>query len=171
MLGRMTHETRRGGWLLVLGLFMTATARAEPPAVDDVRALLSGYEAGPSDAELRALGSEAPITLQALYARQDELPFIRLRAVEAMAAFPTPETRAFLKHVASDTNQSDLFVRIAVVAMVRAFGDAALPDVEPYLRSDRPVIREAAVRAVGRMHSPAARRAFRACQTLRRDRR
>jgi HEAT repeat protein len=101
-------------------------------------------------------------TLVALYDDPNEAPYVRLRAVYVCAHFPTPATRMFLRAVASAPGQSDLFVRAALEALVRGFGDAALGDVRPYLDHADPSVREGAARSLGRLRAPGAAVALRA---------
>lgn len=123
-----------------------ASAAAQPSA-ERVVEMLSSYEDGPSRIEWRALGSDTVGVLVALYQDDEQPTYVRLRAVAASAHFPIPATRTFLRAVASTPRQNDLFVRHAVLALGRAFGEAALGEISPYLEHRFPVVREAAARA------------------------
>ena len=123
--------------------------------------MLSGIEDVPSLEDWRRVGPDALPHLLALYNDVDEVPFVRLRAVGATAAFPQPAVRTFLTAVASAREQSDLFIAEAVNAMGRAFGGQALEDLVGYLGHPEPVVREAAARRLGAIGSPPATSALR----------
>jgi HEAT repeat protein len=137
-------------------LSLPGPASATPPSKERVRMMLSGFEDVPSAAHFRALGPETLPVLIELYRDRSQPPFVRLRSVHAVGHFPTPATRTFLLAVARAPGQSDLFIREAVLALGRAFGERALSDVRPFLESPEPVVREGAALAIGRVGSPAA---------------
>jgi HEAT repeat protein len=138
-----------------------ATVSANPPTKAQVRAMLSGFEDVPTAAHFRALGPGALPVLIALYDDAREPGYVRMRAVAATAHFPTPATRTFLRAVARAPRQNDLFVREAVVALGRAFGERAIGDVTPFLESRHVTVREAAARTLGRIGTPRALDALR----------
>ncbi|HBQ12765.1 MAG: HEAT repeat domain-containing protein [Sandaracinaceae bacterium] len=156
---------------LLTALLVAQTAAAQAaPSRDRVRQLLSGIEDVPSDADWQRLGDGALPVLIDLYADGDEAPYVRLRAVDAVAAFPRTATRTFLLAVAQAEGQSDLFVRQAVLALARGFGRAALSDLRPFLAHDEAVVREAAARALGGIGGDEATAALRARLEVERDR-
>lgn len=152
-------------WVLVPAL---ASAQAAPSR-RQVRAMLSGIEHTPTEADWRRIGAGALPLLIDLYADRSEPAFVRLRAIGATAAFPGPATRTFLLAVARAEGQSDLFIREAVNALARAFGSRASADVAPFLEHDEPVVRDAAARALGRIGGRDATRALRARLHAERD--
>ena len=131
----------------------TALTRAE------VRSLLSGIEATPSAADWRRIGPRVLPHLIALYNEPREAPFVRLRAIDATGAFPTPATRTFLLAVVRARPQNDLFARRAVTTLARAFGSRAIPDLIEFLDHREPTVREAAVNALA-VHGSDAERAL-----------
>ena len=156
---------------LLTALLVAQTASAQAaPSRDRVRQLLSGIEDVPSDADWQRLGDGALPVLIDLYADGDEAPYVRLRAVGAVAAFPRTATRTFLLAVAQAEGQSDLFVRQAVLALARGYGRAALSDLRPFLAHDEAVVREAAARALGGIGGDEATAALRARLEVERDR-
>ncbi len=127
-----------------------------------MRQLLSGIEDVPTDAQWRRLGDGSLPVLIELYNDSSEAPFVRLRAVGAVGAFPRAAVRTFLLAVARVDGQNDLFVREAVVTLARAFGTEAASDLLPFLDHDEPVVREATARALGGMRATRVSRALRA---------
>ncbi len=150
--------------MLLPALFLLALvpsfASAQQPSRERVREMLSGIEDVPTADEWRRVGDGALPVLIELYADASEAPFVRLRAVGAVAAFPREATRTFLLAVASAPRQSDLFIREAVLALGRAFGQRAVTDIRPYLAHRESVVREAAARALGAIGGPDATRAL-----------
>ena len=147
--------------LVALGcLLLPAAVQATPPTKAQLAQMLSGYEHTPGASEWRALGGETLPVLIDLYDDAGVPSYVRLRAVHAVSFYPSPATRTFLLAVARAPRQSDLFVRQAVLGLVRAFGARALADVEPFLAHPEPVVREAAAAGLGRIHSQPARDAL-----------
>lgn len=134
-------------------------AHADDALRERIVTLLSAYEGVNDPAIWRGLGPESETLAQlvALYNDGDQPGFVRLRAVGAAAHFPSPAARTFFRAVASQAGQGDLFVRQAVASMARAFGDAALEDVEPYLAHRETIVRETAAQALGAMRIARAR--------------
>lgn len=147
--------------LFVSLLVAPALAAAQnAPTREQVRAMLSGIEDTPTEADWRRLGDGALPVLIDVYTDRTAPGFVRLRAVGATAAFPRAATRTFLLAVANAEGQSDLFVREAVNALARGFGQAASGDVAGFLGHEAPVVREAAARALGRIGGADATRAL-----------
>jgi HEAT repeat protein len=142
-------------------LLVSASAEATPPSKAELSRLLSGYEDVPPASAFGAWGPETLSVLVDLYQDTDQPPFVRIRAVSAAAHYPTPAARTFLLAVARAPRQSDLFIREAVVSLGRAFGPRAVDDVRPFLRHREPVVREGAVIALNRIHTPEALSALR----------
>jgi hypothetical protein len=151
-------------------LLLPATASATPPTKADLVQMLSGYEDTPGAEAWRALGAEALPVLIDLYDDAGEPPYVRLRAVHAVSFYPSPATRTFLLAVARAPRQGDLFVRQAVLSLVRAFGARSVPDAAPFLLHREPVVREAAAAGLGRVHTTSARDALRARLPVETDR-
>lgn len=153
----------------ILCLLVPVGASAQAPSRERVRAMLSGIEEVPTDADWRRLGDATLPVLIELYTDRSEAPYVRLRAVGATGAFPREATRTFLLAVANAEGQSDLFVREAVHALARAFGPRAVGDVRGFLGHPEPVVREAAARALGRIGGAEATQALRARLGVERD--
>jgi HEAT repeat protein len=134
-----------------LAIMVPMIAHAQAPTRERVRAMLSGIEDVPTEAQWRQVGDGALPILIDLYNTPSEPPFIRLRAVSAVAAFPQPAVRTFLLAVARAERQGDLYVREAVISLARAFGRAAIADLTPFLDHGEPVVREATANALGRI--------------------
>ncbi|HEY8426763.1 MAG TPA: HEAT repeat domain-containing protein [Sandaracinaceae bacterium] len=155
--------------LLVLAPAIASAQQTQPPTRAEVRAMLSGIEDVPTDADFRRLGDAVLPILIELYADPNEAPFVRLRAVGAAGAFPREATRTFLLAVANAEGQSDLFVREAVLALARAFGPRAASDLRRFLSHPQPIVRESAARALGRVGTREAADALRARLPVERD--
>jgi HEAT repeat protein len=148
---------------LSLGLVLVllgATARAEPP-VERVRALLSGYEQGPTAGALRALGPGTLDVLMTLAEDPAERLHVRLRALGATAHFPEPRTRAFLLRVARQRGQDELLARQAVAALSRGFGVAAMDELTGFLRHEHAFVRRVAARGLARIGTEECKRRLR----------
>lgn len=148
--------------LTLLPAAAAAQTQRRAPTRAQVRELLSGIEDVPSAEDWRRVGDGALPHLIALYTDASEPPYVRLRAVGATAAFPSPAVRTFLEAVAGAEDQSDLFIAEALAALGRAFGEDAVPAIDDYLSHAEPVVREAAARQLGRIGNAPARRALQA---------
>lgn len=146
---------------LVAALLAPGAVSAQAPSQARVRQPLSGFEETPGAATWHALGPRTLGVLIDLYEDASVPPYVRLRVVHAVSFYPSAATRTFLRAVASAPRQSDLFVRQALLSLARAFGPRAVDDVAPYLEHAEPVVREGAVRALGRIGTPEAREALR----------
>jgi HEAT repeat protein len=147
------------GLLLALPLAPTSPERAQAQAAtispDGVLAMLSGFEEVPTREDWRALG-RGVLPVLARIADDDQHPgYVRIRAVQAAAAFATPAARGILRRALRD--REPLVVREATLAMQQAFGGSALADVAPLLAHRDTAVREAAIRALGAMKTEAAR--------------
>ncbi|MBX3247892.1 MAG: HEAT repeat domain-containing protein [Myxococcales bacterium] len=155
---------RARSFILVVFILAAAAASSVSPAlaqatltVERMRGMLSGIDTVPSDATWARLGPEAVEVLIAVYEDPATPFFVRLRAVSALAHYPTPAARTFLERVARAPDQSVLVVRRALVALGEAFGDGAFESVRPFLRHPDAAIRRAAVELLVRMDSGRAR--------------
>jgi len=146
---------------LVYALVLAPAGASATPSRTDLRAALSTFERT-DNATLRSLGTPEEIVagLVALYDDPREPPFVRMRAVRAVSMFPLPASRTFLLAVAETSDQSDLFVREALLALSHAFGAVAATDLRPFLSDARPVVREAAVVGLSTFMNPTVRRWF-----------
>ncbi|MCA9606340.1 MAG: HEAT repeat domain-containing protein [Myxococcales bacterium] len=156
------------GLFFLLALPTLASAQAAPSR-ERVREMLSGIEHTPSDADWQRLGDGVLPVLMELYQHTDEAPYVRMRAVGAVGAFPRPAVRTFLLAVARAEGQNDLMVREAVVTLARAFGPDAVGDLRPFLAHDEVVVREATARALGRVGTRDATAALRQRLSVERD--
>lgn len=141
----------------LLVTLVSSSAFADPPSIDRVRTLLSSFEAVAPEAAWRALGPETVQVLRALYEDRDELPFVRMRAVEVAGYYPTEASHTFLREVVRTPDQNDLILRRALRSLTRAFGEQAIDDVRPFLTHRVVIVREAAVRALATVEVPRVR--------------
>ncbi|MEM9068270.1 MAG: HEAT repeat domain-containing protein [Myxococcota bacterium] len=155
--------------LVAVAIGLAVPARADAPSKTRVRELLSGIEEIPPRAVWRALGPETLGVLIELYNDASEPGFVRLRAVVVAGHFPNEACRTFLRAVATAPGQSDLFARNAVLALGRGFGVRALEELGSYLRHREPLVRQAAVRSLGEIATPAARSLLEGRMRLERD--
>ncbi len=154
---------------LLPNLASPGTTFADPPDKDRVRQLLSGFEGVAPQTAWRALGPSTVAVLAELYDDASEPPFIRMRAVQVSAYYPTEATRTFLRRVVQAPDQNDLILRRAVMAFTTAFGEGALEDVRPFLSHRTGLIREAAIRAVAQVGTPSALALLQARLRIERD--
>mgnify|MGYP001794323079 CR=1 FL=1 len=158
-MGPMPHAPTRALAALAFVFVLASAARpaaAQAPTLTSVRAMLSGYESVPTLAEWRRQGAGTLDLLKRLFEASDTQPYVRLRAVAAMAAFPTDAARSFLVRVARSST-SDLIAREALLTLGRAFGDGVRAELAPFLSHRIPLLREAAARALGRIGNPDCR--------------
>jgi HEAT repeat protein len=138
-------------WVLAFCLLAAPAAFAEDEAL--VR-LLSGIEWVPSAADLQARGVGAA-ELIALYG-DDEVPtLVQIRAVELLVHFPEPAVRTFLDGVARAPGQIPALLRASASSLV-PFGDASVPTLARLACHPDRSVREAAVRGLGSVRTPAA---------------
>ncbi len=148
---------------VLAGVWSVATpVFATPPSKAELSQMLAGFEQAPGAEDFRAWGPETFPILVELYGDHDVQPFVRMRAVAAVAHYPSPRARAFLLRVARAAGQSDLLIREAVRGLGRAFGPRSIEDIRPFLRHRAPAVREGAVLALTAFHTPAAQGALRA---------
>lgn len=120
--------------------------------------LLSAPEHTATADELRALGPDVDNELRAL-ADDATVPHSRRgRAVTALAHFPTATTRVFLDTQLKGADT--LLSRKAAWSLARGFGDDAVPMLVHGLANEDRRVREATVKALGSLGSPAAREAL-----------
>lgn len=127
---------------------------------DALVTMLSGFEDVPTLAQIRALGPSAVPMLIALHDDAQVIQPVRLRAVQAMGAFATPEARTFLLRVIADPAESPVVVRRATAALAQSQGASAIPQISGLLTSQERAIREGAIEALGGIGTAAARQAL-----------
>lgn len=113
-----------------------------------VRAMLGGFETTITIANWQEVGAAALPILLAVYRNDSEPGFVRLRAMAAVAAFPSPETFRFLNTEATLPGQDEVFIRTALLTLSRAFGEEATNSLAAHLLHRAPAVREAACRAL-----------------------
>lgn len=139
------------GTLVAAVLLVAGAAEARD---DALVALLSGIESVPGRSDLERRGVAAS-DLMALYGDAEVPTIVQIRAVDLLVHFPEPAVRTFLVGVARAPRQIPAFLRSAAASLA-PFGDAAVaPLARLACHPDRSV-REAAVRALGRIATPAA---------------
>lgn len=133
-----------------------ALAQSAPPTREQIVTMLSGFEDTPTLAQMRALGDGAVPILIALYDDPAVIQPVRLRAVEAMGAYASPEARTFLLRLIHERGASPILVREAIEALGQSQGASAIPVISPLLSSPTRAIRESAIEALGAIGTPAA---------------
>jgi HEAT repeat protein len=148
--------------LLALTLLaLPLPARAAPDAAEvRVRQLLLAHHGVPDAAAWRKAGPEAPQILRRLAAAPTAGPWYQDRALDALAALPSPETQAVLQALLADPEARPAARGRAVSSLVVAFGDAAVPEASRRLDDPAPEVRGAAVAALARAGTPPARAAL-----------
>lgn len=126
-----------------------------PRTPAEVAALLSGFEAAPSDETWRAFGPSVVPLLRSVVADGTLPSLVRVRAVQALGAFATSEVRTELRRLLR--SPQPLMAREAGLALQRAFGAAAEDDVASLLAHADPAVREGAIEALARIGSAGAR--------------
>src|SRR5687767_11985359 len=91
-----------------------------------VEALLSGYEAMPSEADWKALGPEVLPVLEQIYADPTMLTSRRTRAVASMAQIDHPDASAKLLAIIEDPKADPQYRSTAVLAYAHKTGAAAV---------------------------------------------
>ena len=156
-------------FLALVAAGFPSVSRATPPSRDRVLELLNSYEGNSNRAAWTALGAETPDVLFSVYNDSHLMPYVRIRAVAAVANFPSEATHAFLRRVASQPGQGELFVREAVLALANAFGVSAESEIAPYLEHASAVVRIGAVHALSGFRSATASNLLRARLPLERS--
>ncbi len=145
--------------LLAATLLLPAAARADGPP--PLERLLLGYEYAPDRAALEAAAEDPEAALLALLADKTRSPVVHLRALDALAHFPSLRVRRILHRLAQDRGAA-VDARIhAVTALVFAFRDGALTSAVPLLGARDPALRLAAADALARYAGQAGRAAVR----------
>lgn len=119
--------------------------------------MLSTYESSPSSARWRSMGERMVAPLVEIYADNALPPYVRIRALVAIGAFRTRVARQTLIAAATDPQTPEMHAREAVLALGRTFGADVLDVVAARLDDSRPLVREAAARALARIPSVRAR--------------
>ncbi|MSP54993.1 MAG: HEAT repeat domain-containing protein [Myxococcales bacterium] len=129
---------------------------AEVTLRDRVLDLVSGYEDAPTRDELFKLGDGVDLALIDIANDASVGRTRRSSAVWALGFFPTDTTHTYVLGVVQDAQADSLLRRSATWALCTGWGDAALSEVAPSLKSDDAQLRNQAVRAVAKVGTPAA---------------
>lgn len=144
--------------LLCVGLMQATTKPAFADTLgQQIDALMGGYEYVPPASAWTRLGPEAASRLRVIAEDTHQLPSKRLRAVSALALFPTSETRAFLEQILANEQASSLMRRKAALSLAAGFGTSALPVVARHAASPDVRLRDDVARALGLIKTPEAR--------------
>lgn len=144
-------------------LFAVLLAAAGPAQASDsalrtqVLDLLSGYEDAPTASELQKLGTGVDAVLIEIAGDSAVSRSRRASATWSLGFFPSDTTRSFLVTVVQDPSADSQLRRSATWALCNGWGDSALDAVKPALDATDPQLRNQAVRAVGKVGTPAAR--------------
>ncbi|MCC7536550.1 MAG: HEAT repeat domain-containing protein [Deltaproteobacteria bacterium] len=142
---------------LVLLVSSFAAAQTTVPTRDELVRMLSTFESSPSSARWRAMGDRMVSPLVEIYGDRSLPPYVRLRALVAVGAFHTRAARATLVAAATSPHTPEMHAREAVLALGRTFGAEALDELAARLDDTRPLVREAAARALSRIRVARAR--------------
>lgn len=129
----------------------------QAPLREKVEALLGG-ERAPSAEEWKKLGPEALWVLEQIYNDPAALPSRRTRAVASMALVDDPAAIAHLEAILFEPATEESYRAIAAQALAQRVGPAALEKLSPLLSSKTATTREAAVRAIGTLSTPEAKK-------------
>lgn len=126
--------------------------------------LLSGIEHMPSKEEFARLGTEPQLiaALQSVVADPAAAMYQRTQAAAGLGFYPQPEARQTLEDLLNSASTDPLLRRPALKAYAHAFGPEAVPLVSKMLEHPDRNTREAAVRALAAVGTPAARKAIEA---------
>ncbi len=115
-----------------------ASAQATPApsqaARDQVVMMLSGYEFFPTRAQLEAASPEVAEILVTLIQDADQLPSLRVRAIDALGLFSDdPVAAIHFERVLAVGEMEETYLRHSLTSSLKAFGPRALPWVQPYM--------------------------------------
>ena len=155
--------------LVVLVLLAAAGAAADEPralsaeATERLTGLLRAYEQQPTAEDFLALGEKDLVrdALIGMVADDSQVALLRGRAIVALGFFADDASRRAIEGVLDRPGLSDIILRRALETMARAFRDAGISRITPYLDDARTDVREAAARALGEIGTPEALRALR----------
>jgi len=127
-----------------------------------VAVMFSGYEHSVSRDELLRAGTEQQlVTVLTTLATDEQAQFRhRMHAVTSMQLFPRAETKAALEQIIVDEKFSNALRRPAVRAFGAGFGADAVPLLAKTLDHGDRNTRDAAIRALAKIHTPDARKAI-----------
>ena len=132
----------RSALLTALGAFGVLGALAAPAAAqgkhDKVYAELLAYDSAPGRATLQAAAApaETEAALMEIHGDPARASVIRLRALDALALFPSLSVRGYLHRLT--TGDADAVHRLrAATALIHAYGDGALTSVRPVLNDPK----------------------------------
>ena len=118
---------------------------------DSVELLLSGCDYFPTQGDLLAVTPKVASVLIAMATDTTELPSTRLRAIDALGLFERdPQVATHFETTLFDGSADEVILRHSVTSSMKAFGDQALPWVQPYLAHREVQLRLTAIHAVGK---------------------
>jgi len=155
--------------LVVLVLLAAVGAAADgsralsAEATERLTGLLRAYEQQPTAEDFLALGEKELVrdALIGLVADDSQVALLRGRAIVALGFFADESSRRAIEAVLDRPDLSDIILRRALETMARAFRDAGISRITPYLDDARTDVREAAACALGEIGTPEALRALR----------
>lgn len=120
--------------------------------LDKIRLLLSGYEYFPTRADLEAVSPNAQQVLIHIAQDKDALPTLRLRAIDALGLFAQGEHAAlYFEGTLHQQRGEEIYLRHAMSSSLKAFGQQALPWVQPYLEHQDMQLRLTAIHSIGNL--------------------
>ena len=131
----------------------------EKPGATPPSKVLALLEAPGQEADLeawRAISPEPMPELLRIAGDESRSLRLRVRATDALAAFPTDAVRDFLVNVLDEEVRVPV-CRAAVRSLVKGWGDHALPLLSPRLKHREPLVREAMVYSLEALATPKAR--------------
>lgn len=166
------NQTTQHLTVLLLTLLMTAGLAAATPRLahadperERVELLLNAYDAPASADQLGAAASN-PRAVLIQIAQDPAVPeYRRFAALQALALFPNEQVRALYSAILREIPGRAEGPRIAhptIQAMMKAFGESALIEVEPLLGSKDVQVRLTAVHAIARFGGDKGRSLLRA---------
>ncbi len=126
-------------------------AKVTQAQIDKVKLLLSGYEFFPTREDLERATPMAAQVLMHIAEDEEALPSMRLRAVDALGFFQKEDKVAlYFEAALQQEHREAVYLRHTVTSSLRAFGQQALPWVQPFLTHQNLQVRLSAVHALGR---------------------
>ncbi len=148
-------------WLLALGAMTSSVhpsiaAEIQTTQEDAVRRLLLRPVTQITAEQWQSVGDREGIneSLIQLALNGDYDGKLRLRAIQALAVFPTRRSQQFLWQVVHDRVLDGSYKRTALAALGAGFQAAVLLELSPFLRKEDPQLREGAIRGLGYIRDP-----------------
>jgi len=96
--------------------------------------LLSAHCSFPTREELVAISADAPALLMEIFNDPNALPSVRMRALDALGYFNTPETESFLVYLLENHGQLETrHLHHAITAYGKVAGERSIPAVRGFL--------------------------------------